>query len=115
MTYKLETDKVDAQPDQVQDLRRTSPSGKEKVHDVLFWSTAELTDVGRLVSLTTNSNPENEQPGINTSILSPRFHNNMICKVSPFDFDIQEKSVLQLSIGNSFCIKPGPTALYLRC
>ena len=98
MTYKLKTDKVDAQPDQAQDLSRTSPSGKEKVHDVLFWSTTELTDVGRLVSLTTNSNSENEQLEINTPILSPRFHKNMICKVSPFDFGIQQKSVLQRSI-----------------
>ena len=85
---------MDAQPDQAQDLSRTSPSGKEKVHDVCFWSTTELTDVGRLVFLTTNSNSENERLGINTSILSPSFDNNVICKVSQFDFDSQQKSVL---------------------
>ena len=105
---------MDAQPDQAQDLSRTSPSGKEKVHDILFWLTTELTDVGRLVPLTTNSNSENEWLGMNTSILSPSFDNNIICKVSQFDFDSQQKSVLRRSIGNSFCIKPGQTALYSR-
>ena len=34
--FQLQADKVDAQPDQVQDLSRTSPSGKEKVNDVFF-------------------------------------------------------------------------------
>ena len=85
-----------AQPDQGQDLSRTSPSGKEKVHYIcFFWSTTELTDVGRLVSLTTNSYSENEWLGINTPILTASFDNNMICKVSQLDFDSQQKSVLQ--------------------
>ena len=93
MTYKLETDKVDAQPDQAQDLE-VEPVLLEKRKYTMYcfnWSTTELTDVGRLASLTTNSNSENEQLGINTSILSPRFYNNMIRKVSAFDFDIQQK------------------------
>ena len=117
LTYKLETDKVDAQPDQAQDLSRTSRSGKEKVHDVLFWSTIELTDVGRLISLTNNSNSENEQFGINTSILSPRFHNNMICKVLPFNrstfnksqcYNAQSEILFVLSQGQPLCIHVGP-------
>ena len=88
---QLEANDEDAQSDQGQASRKTSPSGKVHVHDVSFWSPVELTEVGRLVSLTTKPGTENEQLGINTSILSLSFDKKTIFKVSQFDFDSQKK------------------------
>ena len=88
---QLEVNDEDAQPDQAQASRKTSPSGNVHVHDVSFWSPVELTEVGRLVSLTTKAGTENEQLGINTSILSLSFDKKTIFKVSQFDFDSQQK------------------------
>ena len=56
---QLKAAKVDAQPDQAQDLSRTSRLPEKKKGTMYFFrATTELTDVGRLFSLTTNSNSE---------------------------------------------------------
>ena len=115
---QLEANDEDAQSDQAQASRKTSPSGKVHVHDVSFWSPVELTEVGRLVSLTTKPGTENEQLGINTSILSLSFDKKTIFKVSQFDFDSQQKRynarleiLYALSHGQPLCIYDAPEGL----
>lgn len=56
---QLETNDVDVQPEAEPSIR-TCPSGKVKVHEVCLWSTTGMTEVGRLVSVTTSPNSENE-------------------------------------------------------
>ena len=87
---QLETSDVDAQPEAEPSIR-TCPSGKVKVHDVCVWSTTGMTEVGRLVSVTTSPNSENEPLGINTTILALSFDKKTIYKISQFDFDIRQK------------------------
>ena len=74
---QLETNDIDVQPEAEPSIR-TSPSGKVKVQDVCLWSTTGMAKVGRLVSVTTSPNSENEPLGINTTILALSFDKKTI-------------------------------------
>ena len=107
---QLETNDVDEQP-AAEASSRASPSDKVKVYDVCFWSTTELTEVGRLVSVATSPNSENEPLGLNTTIFALSFDKKAIYKISQFDFDIQQKRYnaqleihFVLSQGQPLCI-----------
>ena len=74
-----------------------------------------MTEVGRLVSVTTSPNSENEPLGINTTILALSFDKKTIYKISQFDFDIQQKRynaqpeiLFVLRQGQTLCIYDAP-------
>lgn len=88
---QLEANDADVEPGEGEASSQTSPSGKVKVYDVRLWSTAELTEVGCLVSLTTTPKSENESLGVDTSIFALSFDKRTVSKISQFDFDTQQK------------------------
>lgn len=107
---QLETNDLNVQPEAEPSIK-TCPSGKVKVHDECLWSTIGMTKVGRLVSVTTSPNSENESLGINTTILALSFDKKTIYKISQFDLDIQQKRyntqleiLFVLSQGQQLCI-----------
>ena len=116
---QLETNDVNVQPEAETSIK-TCPSGKVKVHDECLWSTIGMTKDGRLVSVTTSPNSENESLGINTTILVLSFDKKTIYKISQFDLDIQQKRYnTQLEIlfvfsqGQQLCIKDAPEGLLI--
>ena len=116
---QLETNDIDVQPEAESSIR-TSPSGKVKVHDVCLWSTTGMAKVGRLVSVATSPNSENEPFGINITILALSFDKKTIYKISQFDFDIQQKRynaqleiLFVVSQGQPLCIYDAPEGLLI--
>ena len=75
-----------------QAVQQVTPE-KLKVYDVCFRSNTdyEKTDLGRVVSMTTNSSSEGEELSENTSILLLSFHKKTIFKASNVTFAFDQK------------------------
>ena len=98
----------------------TSNPGKVKVYDVCFRSNNdyEKTDLGRVVSMTTNPSSEGEELSENTSILLLSFDKKTIFKASNFTFALDQKCynadveiLLELTTGQPLCIYQDPQSL----
>ena len=98
----------------------SSTSNPGKVYDLCFRSNTdyEKTDLGRVVSMTTNPSSEGEELSENTSVLLLRFDKKTIFKASNFTFAFDQKCynadveiLLELTTGQPLCIYQDPQSL----